>query len=171
MAQSAERKREYMQERWKRQREQLRSQGAAWRDANRDRLKQIGANRRLTKRAMCLVASARTRARKRGLSFSLTEADIAHFQDTIDKGHCELSGVAFTLVGGRSATSPSLDRIVPSLGYVSGNVRVVCHALNAGMGDWGENELLRIVQTWLTTRSSPRSSSAPRSKRSSKGSP
>ena len=75
-----------------------------------------------------------------------------------------LSGVALTLFGRQSATSPSLDRIQPQHGYVSGNVRIVCHALNAGMGNWGEEALFAIVSAWVefrSSRKSPRRSSEP----------
>jgi hypothetical protein len=98
---------------------------------------------------MCLVAGARVRAREKQITFALSAVDIAALQTVIDAGRCQLSGVPLTLAGPRCATSPSLDRIVPALGYVSGNVRIVCHALNAGMGDWGEAELRRIAEAWV----------------------
>jgi len=122
---------------------------AQWRLDNADHLKQRAARRRLLKRAMCLVAAARVRARRKGIEFSLTSSDIEQLQATIDHGVCEVSGVNLNLSGPRSSVSPSLDRIEASAGYVSGNVRIVCQALNAGMGDWGETELLRIVRVWM----------------------
>lgn len=122
---------------------------AEWRAENAEHLKVRNTNRRIKKRAMCLVAAARVRARKRGIPFEVSESDIAMLQSVIDDGACQVTGAAFTLNGPRCATSPSLDRINPSLGYVGGNLRVVCHAINAGMGDWGESELLRIVRVWM----------------------
>lgn len=129
--------------------DEVRARQAAWRDANAVQQKAKHTRRRLEKRAMCLVAAARVRARAKGVAFAITAADVAALQATIDAGRCEVSGVAFTLTGPRSATSPSLDRMTPARGYVSGNLRVVCHALNAGMGDWGEAELLRIARAWV----------------------
>lgn len=124
---------------------------AKWREGNKEHLAKKGAKRRIDKRAMCMVSAARIRAKKKGVPFNLTATDVDRFQEIIDAGKCELTGVTFTVISGkRSATSPSLDRIVPELGYVSGNVRVVCHAVNAGMGDWGEAELKRIMTIWLT---------------------
>lgn len=84
------------------------------------------------------------------MPFSLDNDDILAIQAVIDKGLCELSGAPFRLDGGRTADSPSFDRIVPEIGYVRGNVRVVCHCLNAGMGNWGASELFRIVSIWLS---------------------
>ena len=150
MPQTPERKRAYARERRSREGDRLRAKSAEWREGNRDYLRAKNTKRRLTKRAMCLAAAARIRARKKRIVFALSAADIAQLQAAIDAGRCQLSGAALTLTGPRCATSPSLDRIVPALGYVSGNIRIVCHALNAGMGDWGEAALRKIVEAWLS---------------------
>lgn len=149
MPQTPERKAAYTKERRAKHGDAMRAKAAEWRDRNRDHLAAKSAARRITKRAMCLVAAARIRARRKGIAFALTDDDISKLQAVIDAGRCELSGVAFTLCGPRSATSPSLDRRNPRLGYVGGNVRVVCHALNAGMGDWGDAALLNIARAWV----------------------
>lgn len=121
---------------------------ASWRAKNSDHLKARGAKRRLEKRAQCLIAAARTRSRNKGLVFNLDEF-CDELQRRIDLGVCEISGVPFDLSPGRKPTSPSLDRIVPELGYIIGNVRVICHALNAGLGDWGEESFAIIAEAWL----------------------
>lgn len=121
---------------------------ANWRAENSEHLKARGAKRRLEKRAQCLIAAARTRSRNKGLLF-----DLDHFsgelQRRIDLGRCELSGVPFDLSPGRKPTSPSLDRIRPELGYIATNVRVICHALNAALGDWGEDALRPIIAAYI----------------------
>lgn len=132
--------------------EDKRVRQARWRAANAVRLNAKDATRRIEKRAMCLVAAARVRARKKGIFFDVDDVEVSRLQRVIDDGRCEVSGVAFTLKGPRSATSPSLDRIRPSLGYVPGNMRIVCHALNAGMGNWGEEILFAIVRAWFSLR-------------------
>jgi hypothetical protein len=121
---------------------------AQWRLDNAEHLAQRGAKRRLEKRAMCLIAGARTRSRNKGIRFEL-DGFAGDLQCRIDRGICELSGVKFDLSPGRKATSPSLDRINPKLGYVPCNVRVICHALNAALGDWGEDALLPIMTGWM----------------------
>lgn len=127
----------------------LRAQNAAWRAANSDQVRQKDRTRRLNSRAICLVAAARVRASKRNILFTLTADDIAYFQAVIDAGKCQLSGVAFDLSGSRDAFSPSLDRIKPNDGYTRENVRVICRAMNAALGNWGESDLKEIVQCWL----------------------
>lgn len=142
------RKAEYARQRRLANPEALRAKQAEWRDANREHLRARSAARRRGKRAMCLVASARIRAKRKGLPFSLEAADVDRLQRVIDAGLCELTGAPFALDDPRGAASPSLDRIVPARGYVPGNVRVVCHAVNAAMGAWGEAELRRVLRFW-----------------------
>jgi hypothetical protein len=47
--------------------------------------------------------------------------------------------------GERGPFGPSLDRIVPKLGYVTGNIRVVCNLANLAMHKWGEDPLREFV--------------------------
>ena len=128
-----------------------RAKQAQWRSGNRDRLKVRDAKRRLHKRAQCLINAARTRSRSKGIAFDLDGFE-SELQGRIDAGVCELSGVSFDLSPGRKPNSPSLDRKNPILGYVPDNVRVICHALNAALGDWGEDVLAPIMVGWIEKR-------------------
>jgi hypothetical protein len=121
---------------------------AQWRLENAEHLKQRAAKRRLEKRAMCLIAGARVRCRNKGIHFGL-DGFADELQQRIDAGRCELSGIAFDLSPGRKPTSPSLDRRDPAKGYTPENVRVICHALNAALGDWGEAGLAPILAAWM----------------------
>jgi hypothetical protein len=40
---------------------------------------------------------------------------------------------------------PSLDRITPALGYVDGNLRVVCNIVNSAMNEWGTEALRELI--------------------------
>ena len=121
---------------------------AQWRLENAEHLKQRAAKRRLEKRAMCLIAAARVRCRNKGITFDL-DGFAVELQRRIDAGSCELSGAAFDLSPGRKPNSPSLDRRDPSKGYTPENVRVICHALNAALGDWGEARLAPLLAAWM----------------------
>jgi len=91
-----------------------------------------------------LVTAARYRAKQAGLPFDLDQfAD--QLQARIDAGRCEISGLPFRLDGGRTWDSPSLDRIIPELGYTITNVRVVLFALNVMMNTWGEEPVLKVA--------------------------
>ena len=131
--------------------------GKAWAENNKEYLLAREAKRRLERRGQCLISNARMRAKKRGLVFNL-DAHCAEIQRRINGGHCEITGTPFDLSPGRKFNSPSIDRINPREGYVIGNVRVVCHAMNAAMGDWGEEPVWKMFQSWaLLPRSRKRS--------------
>jgi hypothetical protein len=94
---------------------------------------------------------ARFRAHKKRLAFDLDE-HLEELQGRIDAGLCEMSGFPFNLDGGRTWDSPSFDRINPTKGYTIDNIRVVCHAVNGAMGDWGEAKMLEIARSILARR-------------------
>jgi hypothetical protein len=109
----------------------------------------------MRKRARALVASARARAKERGLPFALGEREQRLIEAVLDRGVCEMTGMYFSYRGGRSGLSPSLDRIKPADGYVPGNVRVICWAMNSALGDWGEDLLRGVMQAWLARSPQP----------------
>jgi hypothetical protein len=100
-----------------------------------------------------LLNGAQDRARRGGYDFDLDREFIAK---KLAAGVCEYSGLPFER--GASAEdfrarpfAPSLDRIVPALGYVKSNVRMVCFAVNMALSDWGDDVFLRIAQAVVRT--------------------
>ena len=69
-----------------------------------------------------MLQRARVRAKDKGLSFNLT------LEDIIIPAHCPILGIELT--PGDYKAQPHLDRIIPSLGYVKGNVRVISGQAN-----------------------------------------
>lgn len=128
--------------------ERRRAKTKEWAVVNREHLLAKEAKRRLEKRALCLIATARTRAKKRGMEFDL-HLHVATIQTRIDRGVCEITGEPFDMSPGRKFNSPSLDRIDPARGYTIDNVRVVLNLVNAAMGDWGESVLRKVMEKWL----------------------
>lgn len=82
-----------------------------------------------------LWSRARKRADKLGLPFAITPDDI------FIPPTCPIFGIPLIVGGGRSAHSPSLDRISPALGYMPGNVRVVSDRANRLKGRYNLAEL------------------------------
>jgi hypothetical protein len=121
-----------------------------WAERNKEHLLARERVRRVTKRAQCLIANARTRAKRRGMTFSLDGME-TEIQRRIDAGKCEITGTPFDLSPGRKFNSPSIDRIDAKRGYEPDNVRVVCHAMNAAMGDWGEGPVFTMFINWAKT--------------------
>lgn len=69
-----------------------------------------------------MVQSARNRARELGLPFNLEVGDI------VIPEFCPVLGIK--LERGNNNSRPELDRVVPSLGYVKGNVNVISGRAN-----------------------------------------
>lgn len=104
---------------------------------NRDYIRRkIGRNP-----AKYLLQAARRRALRENILFDLRPEDI------IIPTHCPVLGIALKAVGigGRAENSASLDRIIPALGYVKGNVKVISWRANALKNDGTLAELEAIV--------------------------
>lgn len=86
--------------------------------------------------------SVKTRARKKGLAFDLTEEDINI------PSHCPVLGIPLFHKRGKGTgphdNSPSLDRIIPEKGYVKGNVIVVSSKANRIKSNATADEILAV---------------------------
>ena len=83
----------------------------------------------------------KSRAKKSNIPFNITEEDIDL------PTHCPVLGVELRCgVGsGYHAQSPSVDRIIPALGYVKGNVRVISARANLLKNDATVEELQKVL--------------------------
>ena len=95
-----------------------------------------------------MASQARTRAKRDSLPYAIN-ADylIEHFSDV---SHCEMLGTEldWRVEGVPRPNSPSLDKIIPELGYVPGNVRVISHQANFMKND-ASPALLRRFGEWI----------------------
>lgn len=88
-----------------------------------------------------LLRNAKQTARRKGLPFDLTVNDITMPE------FCPAIGVRLVKgVGIRTDSSPSIDKIVPALGYVRGNVVVVSWKANRIKNDATIAELIRVAK-------------------------
>ena len=99
-----------------------------------------------------LLGNAKDRALRGGFEFDLDREFIA---TKLAAGVCEFTGLAFEREwSGENYRArpfaPSLDRIVPALGYVKSNVRMVCFAVNMALSDWGDEAFVKIAQAVVT---------------------
>jgi hypothetical protein len=51
----------------------------------------------------------------------------------------------FSEEGKRNAMAPSLDKIIPSLGYTQGNVAIICNQINTLKSDMTLEQLNQLV--------------------------
>ena len=67
------------------------------------------------------------------------------------RGLCAVTGFEFNLtrfpdVLVKHPYAPSIDQIHAGKGYIIGNVRLVCVAVNFGMGEWGQQVYLTLAR-------------------------
>lgn len=140
---------------------------STWRSRSKENRKVVRAKRagkaavyareyRVKKRAFYLIGEARRRCKRKNIPFDLDQ-HVAEIQERIDRRVCEVTGIPLEVSSapGRRFNTPSLDRINPKGGYVLTNVRIVAFAVNAMMGDWGEETALYIAKQWVSNDHKP----------------
>lgn len=95
-----------------------------------------------------LIHNSKGRAKRAGIKYSITAADIkmtANCPCCSVEMHSRNSGPAKC---GAIDQSPSLDRIIPSLGYIPGNVAVICFRCNTIKGNATVAEMKQVL-SWM----------------------
>ena len=116
-------------------------------EANKDEITAKARSRRAANPIPNMLARARVRARVKGLEFSLTKEDIRIPES------CPVLGIRLRVSSGRySDSSPALDRIDNSKGYVRGNVLVVSARANSLKNDATVDELKKLVEFYSGLR-------------------
>lgn len=85
------------------------------------------------------------RAADKGLPYDLD----ADYIQSILPTHCPVLGIELVRRAGRSGNSPSsptVDRIVPELGYVRGNVMIISKRANQIKSDASPEEIMKVAQ-------------------------
>ena len=98
---------------------------------------------------------AKERAEKKGIDFCITTQDI---YDVWPKGgKCAVSGIKLDASKGYRNSSPALDRIDPTKGYVPGNIRLISGFVNNAKGDMPDgifNDMLLEVSKFVVDNES-----------------
>jgi hypothetical protein len=90
-----------------------------------------------------MLRRARRRAKEEGAPFSLTAEDI-HIPE-----YCPILGIKLQRAKGRvKDNSPSLDKIIPTKGYIPGNVQVISSKANVMKNNATPREL-RLFAVWV----------------------
>jgi len=91
-----------------------------------------------------LLKHAKERAGQQGVPFDL------ELEDIVVPAVCPVLGIQlFNGVGASHDGSPSLDKVIPELGYVRGNVMVVSYKANAMKRNASLEDLERFSGFWL----------------------
>lgn len=89
------------------------------------------------------LTAARGRAQRYGLAFAITVGDIL----TIAQDTCPALGMSLDYSRGRVVIqddSPTVDRIIPPLGYVPGNIVVISNKANMTKGRCTPEEIMAV---------------------------
>ena len=118
---------------------------------NSDQFSTVGATPAhctLAQRITRMYQTAKKRAKKKGLEFSLTLELIEALYDKTKSCPIFIDMLLKSGKGRVCATSPTIDRIVSSLGYVPGNVWIISHKANCIKTNATSQQILRVA-LWL----------------------
>jgi hypothetical protein len=88
-----------------------------------------------------LCSNIKSRAKRKNIPFSLKEEDI------IIPEYCPVLGIKI-IVGSSSDNSPTVDRLIPSLGYTKENIRVISKRANTIKNSATKDEIYKIYK-WM----------------------
>lgn len=90
-----------------------------------------------------LFDNAKHRANTKGIPFDITIDDI------VVPDVCPVFGVPFVWGDGINDYSPSLDKVIPKLGYVKGNIQVICTLANRIKSNATAEQVEKVLQYLL----------------------
>lgn len=99
-------------------------------------------------RCSSLLGAARGRADKSGIPFTITHEWLLK---KVEAGKCEVTGIPLDLTarslgsGHRPPFGPSLDQILPNIGYTPENTQLVCWMYNSAKGTHSHTDVLTFV--------------------------
>lgn len=126
--------------------EKVKAMKAEWYSSEKERVKESKKMERQVNPKLNMLATAKHRAKIKAVPFNLTEADI-HIPE-----FCPVLGFKLEVAKGKATDkSPSLDRIIPELGYVVGNVQVISRLANSMKTNANPTELINFAKWVLAT--------------------
>ena len=97
-------------------------------------------------RGYLLWKRAKDRAKKHNLEFNISRNQVVYW---LKFGVCQATGLKLNLKFGNEKINPlgpSLDRINPKIGYINGNVRLVCWLFNRAKGDGSDEDVWLLAE-------------------------
>jgi len=142
----------YTKIRWKKKRKELKKYSNAYYDKNRDKILQYTADwkskRRAEKPWIEHLRSAKERATKRGIEYSLSE----EWASSHWTGRCELTGLPFIVDRGRNVFSASIDKKDPRGGYTPDNSRFILLGINVFKHDGTDEQMYLMAEALVENR-------------------
>ena len=97
-----------------------------------------------------LMAMAKNRAKSKLVDFDLDVDFLVEMWED-QQGCCALTGLPFKLDISDHRVHPqcpSIDRIIPHLGYIKGNVRLITYHMNVALSEFGVGEFEHLIQSY-----------------------
>lgn len=117
------------------------AQNRVWRANNREHVRETKRTWYAANLELHMLVNAKKRAEQAGVPFDLRITDIRIPE------YCPILGLKLERATGTAApNSPSLDRIIPDIGYVRGNVHVISHRANSIKNNASTDELFAIAR-------------------------
>jgi hypothetical protein len=128
------------------QREKARERYRRWQERNPGKHTPYDPQHRARHPWARVLGVRQAHAKKRGIPFALKVADAR----AVWTGRCAVTGLPFDLrlkpgKKGPRPFSPSLDRIRPEVGYVSGNIRFVLQCVNAFRSTMSDSLMKKVA--------------------------
>lgn len=116
-------------------------------ERQREHYSKLDINKKLETCLRFRLLGAKDRATRNNIPFDLDLQYIISLWET-QKGLCALSELPMTceLKQGRTSTNVSIDKIDKNLGYVKGNIQLVCMACNQIKSDLLEDEMYNFCK-------------------------
>lgn len=128
--------------------EELVSKGFVYRAGRKELISSQSKEQRRTNPEIHMFRGAKRRAKKLGVPFAIEKSDI------VVPCTCPVLGIPLTIGDGvLHDGSPTLDRLIPELGYVPENIAVISNRANR-MKDDGTAEEHRLLADWIEGKSS-----------------
>lgn len=160
-----EAKNQQAKEHYEQNKQEISQRNKEWREKNKEKLreyeksefrkkknKEWRENKRTEDRFRFVWYAAKRRAKSSGVPFTISKQDIIDIFPS--DGKCPMLGITLQFNNTQSKDdSPSLDRIVPELGYVPGNILLISYRANRIKNNVTVAELENIVSFLTNMRS------------------
>lgn len=95
----------------------------------------------------------KAKCKKKNITYNLTDK---YLEDMYKNQGCKcaLTNISFQSFENTSISpyTLSIDRIIPSAGYIVGNVRLVLYAINCALNEWGEDVFKTLCKAYLENK-------------------
>jgi hypothetical protein len=130
----------YPSDRYQKEPERFKKEVAKWQQDNPEKVKGFKTKYKQKNKLQSLLDAARKRARTYGVPCTILVSDI------VVPEFCPILGIPLQHNAGKVGDdSPSIDRLIPELGYIPSNIRVISYKANRYKSNLSKELLQRFI--------------------------